>query len=282
MSENNPKVNNLLSIGQLSKITNIPISTIRYYGEVGLFEPFYIDPETNYRYYAIRQMYDIDFILSWREIGFSISDVKKLLKDSSIENMIQLYERKEIEIKKKIRNLRNLKKSVLEYKAKLKMYNINKEKNDYIDLEVKKVPSVDVVFVSDKEDDGYITYRKALTKLTKIIDKYGLDIKDFSQIKSNAYEYPDKTIFETSIPLNRKPLEEYKFIKTEPEYNCVSRIHFGEYNQELERKYNLLKKWIQDNNKIYNGMSVIKHIIGTPITNDPKKFVAELQVSFDD
>lgn len=36
-------------IGEVSKICNIPIKTLRYYDEIGLLIPRKIDPDSNYR-----------------------------------------------------------------------------------------------------------------------------------------------------------------------------------------------------------------------------------------
>ncbi len=41
----------MYSIGKFSKICNIPVKTLRYYSDIGLLKPSYIDPVTNYRYY---------------------------------------------------------------------------------------------------------------------------------------------------------------------------------------------------------------------------------------
>ncbi|MBQ6701164.1 MAG: MerR family DNA-binding transcriptional regulator, partial [Oscillospiraceae bacterium] len=47
--------NELLSIGEMAKINNISISTLRLYDEIGLIKPCHIDAESRYRYYNIRQ-----------------------------------------------------------------------------------------------------------------------------------------------------------------------------------------------------------------------------------
>ena len=38
------------TIGELSKLYHLPISTLRYYHRCGLFEPEYCDPANGYRY----------------------------------------------------------------------------------------------------------------------------------------------------------------------------------------------------------------------------------------
>lgn len=45
----------LLSIGEVSAITGVHISSLRYYDKIGILKPAYVDPFTNYRYYSFSQ-----------------------------------------------------------------------------------------------------------------------------------------------------------------------------------------------------------------------------------
>ena len=46
----------LLSIGELSKLTGVHIKSLRYYDDIGILKPEYVNPETNYRYYSYPQI----------------------------------------------------------------------------------------------------------------------------------------------------------------------------------------------------------------------------------
>ncbi|WCG35018.1 MerR family DNA-binding transcriptional regulator [Companilactobacillus farciminis] len=46
----------LFTIGQLSKLFNIKVPTLRYYDEVGLLKPAKINNKTHYRYYSTQQL----------------------------------------------------------------------------------------------------------------------------------------------------------------------------------------------------------------------------------
>ena len=43
------------SVGEISKLTNVPIQTLRYYDKMGLLKPAYINEQNNYRYYSVNQ-----------------------------------------------------------------------------------------------------------------------------------------------------------------------------------------------------------------------------------
>lgn len=56
------KKKNLLSIGELSKITGVHIKALRYYDSLGILPPTYVDPESGYRYYSFYQKAIVDAI----------------------------------------------------------------------------------------------------------------------------------------------------------------------------------------------------------------------------
>jgi DNA-binding transcriptional MerR regulator len=68
-----------LTIGQLGKATATKIETIRYYEKIDLL-PAPDRTSGNYRSYAAEHLERLGFIRRARELGFSIEDVRELLK----------------------------------------------------------------------------------------------------------------------------------------------------------------------------------------------------------
>ncbi len=65
-------------IGELSKKTNIPVKTIRYYEDLGLLER----PKRSFSQYRIYSQKDIDkllFIKKAKELGLTLLEIKKIL-----------------------------------------------------------------------------------------------------------------------------------------------------------------------------------------------------------
>ncbi|MWV55723.1 MerR family transcriptional regulator [Streptococcus zhangguiae] len=83
---------NILRIGEFSKINSISIRTLRFYDQIDLLHPYYIDPETNYRYYHIKQSSIVDSIQYLRQLDFSLEDIKAILSDKSNPHLHQLIE----------------------------------------------------------------------------------------------------------------------------------------------------------------------------------------------
>ena len=69
----------MYKIGDFSKRVNVPIKTLRYYDEIDLFKPSYIDDFTGYRYYVDDQIEEIKKIIMLKELNLSLKDVVKSL-----------------------------------------------------------------------------------------------------------------------------------------------------------------------------------------------------------
>jgi DNA-binding transcriptional MerR regulator len=74
-----------LSIGDLAKATGTKAVTIRYYEQAGLFSP---PPRTagNYRAYGPGHLARLRFIRRCRDLGFTLDQVRDLLRLSSRED----------------------------------------------------------------------------------------------------------------------------------------------------------------------------------------------------
>lgn len=77
----------LYKIGEFSKLTNVPIKTLRYYDEINLFKPQEIDLFSGYRYYSKEQIDDLAVILNLKDVGFSLDEIKKYKNNYSDELM---------------------------------------------------------------------------------------------------------------------------------------------------------------------------------------------------
>ena len=65
-----------LSIGKFSKLSGISVRSLRYYEELGIFKPMYVDAETGYRYYQIEQMDVLYVIMVCLETGIPLKEIK--------------------------------------------------------------------------------------------------------------------------------------------------------------------------------------------------------------
>lgn len=71
----------MLKIGEFSKLAQVSVKTLRYYDELGLLRPDWIDRYTSYRYYTLQQLPRLNRILALRELGFSLVQIARLLRE---------------------------------------------------------------------------------------------------------------------------------------------------------------------------------------------------------
>ena len=91
----------LYRIGEFSKLTGIPIRTLRYYDSIDLFKPSEVDLFTSYRYYKEEQVKDLELINELKEVGFTLEEIRDNWNNFSEELFIKRKENllKEIELK---------------------------------------------------------------------------------------------------------------------------------------------------------------------------------------
>ena len=93
----------MYKIGDFSKVTNTPIKTLRYYDEIGLLKPSYIDYFTGYRYYEKNQINIIREIRALKDINLSLKEIKQYLETRDMNIILK----KEKEFKMKIEAIKN-------------------------------------------------------------------------------------------------------------------------------------------------------------------------------
>lgn len=114
-------------IGEISKITNLTIDTLRYYEKEGLISPN--RDKNNIRIYCNNDIKWINFIIKLKQTGMSLKNIKKYSNlrnqgDSTInERLSLLYEQKnrlEINSRQLEEHILFLNNKIDIYKAKLK------------------------------------------------------------------------------------------------------------------------------------------------------------------
>lgn len=89
----------MFRIGEFSKIAQVSGRLLRYYDEIGLLKPQYIDKWTNYRYYTADQLSRLNRILALKELGLSLDQIQIMLdEDIDTDEIRQLYLQRKAQI----------------------------------------------------------------------------------------------------------------------------------------------------------------------------------------
>ena len=69
----------MFSIGKLSKLTRVHIQSLRYYEELGILKPAYVDPQSQYRYYTFSHMRIVEAIQYCAMLGIPLKQFSNFL-----------------------------------------------------------------------------------------------------------------------------------------------------------------------------------------------------------
>ncbi|HEY9644402.1 MAG TPA: MerR family transcriptional regulator [Coleofasciculaceae cyanobacterium] len=81
-----------LKVGDLAKQTGVSVRTLHYYDEIGLLSPSH-RTEVGYRLYGEHDIIRLQQIVSLRQIGFSLEEIRECLeqRNFSFDRIIQLH-----------------------------------------------------------------------------------------------------------------------------------------------------------------------------------------------
>lgn len=84
-----------IQIGEFSRMTGIPVKTLRFYADEKLLGPDYIEPRTGYRYYSTDQIREATKVMNLRLAGLRLDEIRGLIQTPITETQnetVQLVE----------------------------------------------------------------------------------------------------------------------------------------------------------------------------------------------
>jgi len=95
----------MYKISEFAELTGLSKETLRYYAEVKLLEPAFIDPKNNYRYYDDGSIFLATLLTKLRKLGFTIQEMISVMEDESFANLEALLVQKKRNILQQINEL---------------------------------------------------------------------------------------------------------------------------------------------------------------------------------
>ena len=77
------------TINELAKLSGVSVRTLHHYDAIELLKPAYYG-QNNYRYYGEEELLMLQQILFYRELGMSLSDIKKIISKSDFNKIAAL------------------------------------------------------------------------------------------------------------------------------------------------------------------------------------------------
>jgi len=264
----------MFRIGEFSKLTKTTVKALRYYDEIDLLKPEFVDEETNYRFYTTIQLIKLHKIQSFRQIGLSINEIKLIMSGHCIDLIL---EKRKSEIEDTISES-NAQLSRIEFILQ------GKEEELIMNYQaiLKELPEC-IVYSKRMTVPSYDSYFELIPAIGEEVSAANPELKctvpEYCFIKYLDNEYKDKDInieFCEAVQKIGKETGDIKFKKVES-VSAVSVMHKGAY-AVLANAYAFAFKWIEDNGYIIGDSPRESYIDGIWNKESEDEWLTELQI----
>lgn len=181
-----------LRINEVSKLTGVTVRTLHYYDEIGLLAPTEVT-HSGYRLYDDNALFKLAQIMFFKELDFSLSEIKHIMTHPDFDTQKALLNQKELLIKKRERldGLINLVDKTLKGRFEMSF-------NEFDTTEIEQAKDKYAKEVKEKygSTDEYAEYEQKSSKYTKqdwsnINDKMLVIFKKSADVMDKAPESSD-------------------------------------------------------------------------------------------
>jgi predicted transcriptional regulator YdeE/DNA-binding transcriptional MerR regulator len=268
----------MLKIGEFSKLAQVSVKTLRYYDELGLLRAEWVDRYTSYRYYTLQQLPRLNRILALRELGFSLVQIARLLREDLPASELQrLMKLRQAEL---TQQLQEEQARLARVAARLRQIEQEGRQPRY-EVLVKRVQPRLVAGIrdtlADPRDIGSL-----LDELRSYLRDRGVAPDPLAPGLAIFYdaEFLDRGAdVEVAVPLDgrlrgsaRVAVHELPAVA-----DAASVIHAGSYDR-IAGAYRALIAWAQANGYRAGGPNREIYLHGPESASDPNSYVTELQL----
>ena len=271
----------MFKIGEFSTIARVSDVLLRHYDEIGLFNPAHVDPTNGYRYYSIEQLPQLNRILALRDLGLSLEQIGKMIKDNIGIDEIQ--------------GMLNLKVAQIEQSIEEEYARLRRVKSRLKDIRQAGTLSEHDVVVKTIEEQPYLSLRQTLVTLKEASQYYYQlgdvilkhHIKGLSYVAAIFHQPAFKTEdvdwelgfllkepFSGTVPLPDNRELSSKQLPAVEEMATV--VHAGPWS-EMHLGFGALGAWIEVNNYRIVGPAREVYLNLVP-PQEEDKFVVEIQL----
>ena len=265
----------LFQIGDVARMFHISTGSLRHYEQAGLLKPEYIDQDTGYRYYSVRQFEILNTIRYLRALDMPLEQIDDFLKNRDIDVIEdKLMKQKEL-VARKQREL-----AIIEQKIEHRLDQLRDAMNSELDvIQLKKVSSCRIVWLKDSlRPKSYLDLEYAIRRLEEnqtesvvFLGKVGVGISKENLLAGRFDQYD-------SVFLVLDAEDSYEgTVEQHPEELCVSMCFCGSH-KEAGAHYEKMMEYIEKHKMEVTGFSREITMIDYGITNNTDKFVTEILI----
>ncbi|WP_346916468.1 MerR family transcriptional regulator [Clostridium sp.] len=260
------------SIGEMAKLHNINIQTLRYYHTIGLLVPIEVDSQSGYRYYDDTSSQRLWKIKALQSTGLSLSEIKKLL-NGNISETEKLFNNLKSVIDE---NIENLKKVSYYVEEQLKHINDLKEGNYFIEPRIMVLERREGYLIDVSEGNTIDNVVKALVSFDR---SYNISVEvTFKPSRLVTINEKGEVHLKSYLALSKGDKLENsnnKYILEKGLYAVID--HIGSPDS-LEESYDRLLNYVKEQDMSVQGIGIEELIIGSNISSNTKEWVRQIQI----
>ncbi|HEM4955910.1 TPA: MerR family DNA-binding transcriptional regulator [Streptococcus suis] len=155
-----------LTIGQLSKLSNIHIKALRYYESINILEPTYIDPNNSYRYYSHANVLYVKTIKICADYGIPLKTFRHFINEKNEILMDEILQLAQKIIEEKEQTLKKDKAHIEDFKLQIKLSK-QLDQTSHYHMETNDEDYLLIPFEGEMlSDDYYVKINDILTALS--------------------------------------------------------------------------------------------------------------------
>ncbi len=213
------------TVNKLAQLAGVSVRTLHYYDEVGLLKPTKIE-KNGYRQYGQNEFLRLQQILFFRELDFSIEDIKRIMNSPGFD----------------------MKRALLDHRAMIEL------KKKRLSGLVKTIDKTLIKLEKDKPMDEQ--------DLKETYDTFGEDtVKKYAEEVKQRWGHTEayKTSMERYAKLTKVDIEKYKtgadiFMKKAAEVSAHGALS-PEFQEIIAQHFDALRTWYEPNFEMYRGMA---------------------------
>ncbi|MGH4122118.1 MAG: MerR family transcriptional regulator [Clostridium sp.] len=263
------------SIGEISKLQNLSVQTLRYYEKVGLIKPSYINEKSRYRYYSAKHLVILDLIKQCKAMGLSLEEIKELIENyTSFDSILNIISKQ----KKMI-------------DARIKELSIVKNNISFLEQRIKESleEGIGDVFIKYNQERKFIKYNntKRYTEefevnLSEILvameQKYNSSHKELAfAVSYEDVKKSDELIYNMLISVSENITNDDDNLITLPKGEYIT-LNFDDDYNNTSKYYKSLMEYIDKNNIEVSG-DFYEIYIMTRVGNDgEERSLGQIQI----
>ena len=271
-------------IGEVERICNVPIKTLRYYDSINLVIPYFRDEKSGYRYYNKEQMVTICIIRKLRMLGFGLKEIQNIINDNRAHILEESIDSKLIEISNEIKKLQQKYTEGYTFSQRLKkgvdiLSLYSKDDLTSKGITIEEIPQSYILFTK-KQMKNYSNKDVSLERWVELINLSNkLNLENKGSIVVTYYSNPLEQFLYKDLDIEfamylKSPID-FPNCKKFGGFTAATTIHIGDYSNLINKHIEMIQYLNKSGYKI-NGNISEEFIISPFDVNNPDEHVTKI------